>query len=177
MSMSFSRNLLTQLCGKLFRAPKPQTNHLRSAHAPLDIDIRLKSLQVMFRHILQVCKNLSRSSSCFSLTMCNQITLCSALMVASGWSLAPSPGWEERTPSLALPTSLWAPSASSWAWFCSSSTTNMTPATTVQIFQTKLCLYPIPASACMDDPKGSVPDCLLILAWLHWSLVVCYVFV
>lgn len=79
-------------------------------------------------------------STCFSLTTCNQITPCLASMVASGSSSAPFPGWEGRTHSLALPTSLWAPSASSWGWSYSSSTTNTTPATTAQIFPTS----PIP---------------------------------
>lgn len=127
----------------------------------------------IFRFISKVAK--SCMFLVISLTMCNQITLCSALTAASGWSLALSRGWEERTPSLALPTSLWAPSASSWALFYSSSTTNMTRVTTVQIFRTKFLLYPFPASACMVGHKGSAPDCFL--AWIHWSLFVCYVFV
>lgn len=72
-----------------------------------------------------------------SLTLCHQITRYWVSTVASEWSWAPSPGWEGRTLSWVSPTSPWAPFAFSWAWFCSSSTTNMTRAIAAQISQTR----------------------------------------
>lgn len=80
-------------------------------------------------------------NSLCSLTVCNQITPCSALLATSGWSWAPSPGWAGRTPSWGSPTWPSAPSVSSWVWSCSSSTTNMTLVTLAQTFQTERNLW------------------------------------
>lgn len=108
---------------------------------------RIHSQRSLIVHSFLV-RLVSNAACLFHLIVRNQITPCSASTAASGWSSAPSPGWEGRTPSRASPTWRWAPSASSWAWSCSSSTTNTTPATPAPTFRTK--------SPCVSSPSPSL---------------------
>lgn len=82
----------------------------------------------------------------YSLMMWTQITQCAALMAASAWSSARSPGWEGRTLSWASPTSQWDPCVSSWEWCYWSSTINTATATTMLTFLINCVIISTPQS-------------------------------
>lgn len=94
---------------------------------------------------------------CLFNSLNSQIIPSAASRAGSGWSWAPSPGWEVRTRSWASPTSPWAPSASSWASCCSSSTTSTATATTA------------PTSPTEEGGGVSLHANLTeMLMWHHW---------